>query len=283
MLELLQSAVDFSWSMSLLGLQELSSLFHNPDSLATTLAGLTSAAESELEGYAKSVYQAGQGLERNIFKSMFPSSLLRPCGSLAALPVAQRGFPEASVGPVEQTLIRVSQGTGTVRHTIDGQAYFIVHGQMRDPHGHADGEFDGVWGAKVFTPSDLVAYPDSPPPPFDRPPRPGENLWNPALNPTKSKWMFSNGGWLESTGPALSRIQIQSDRRTQFWYSVAGFVTGGGGVYQGYRGQAVSLGSAYFVTPPQPLEGLSFELNAVHSLKIVPVTWSGAAAGPARV
>ena len=29
------------------------------------------------------------------------------------------------------------------------------------------------------------------------------------------------------------------------------------------------MGSAYFLTVPQPLEGLSFELNAVHVLKVV--------------
>ena len=173
-------------------------------------------------------------------------------------------------GPEEETIVRMSLGTGTVRHGVDGRPYFIVHGRLIGVNGAPDGVFEGVWAAHVFTPQDLVNYPGQPAPPFDRPFKPSEADWNPALNPTKAKWTFGHGrGWLEAVGPALARIQVQSDGHTQFWYSVAAFVTSGGGVYEGVRGQATSMGSAYFLTVPQPLEGVSFELNAVHVLKVV--------------
>jgi hypothetical protein len=185
-------------------------------------------------------------------------------------PSAVRYGPTGGTGPEEETIVCMSLGTGTVRHGVDGQAYFIVHGHLGGVNGAPDGEFEGVWAAHVFTPQDLVNYPDPPASPFDRPFKPGEAGWNPALNPTKAKWTFGHGrGWLEAVGPALARIQVQSDGHTQFWYSVAAFVTSGGGVYEGVRGQATSMGSAYFLTVPQPLEGLSFDLNAVHVLKVV--------------
>ncbi|MGH8067235.1 MAG: hypothetical protein ACRERE_18765 [Candidatus Entotheonellia bacterium] len=178
--------------------------------------------------------------------------------------------PTGGTGPEEETIVRMSLGTGTVRHGIDGRTYFVVHGHLVGVDGAPDGEFEGVWAAQVFTPQDLVSYPEPPTPPFDRPFKPGEVGWSPALNPTKAKWTFAHGhGWLEAVGPALSRVQIQSDGHTQFWYSVAAFVTSGGGVYEGVRGQATSMGSAYFLAVPQPLEGLSFELNAIHVLKVV--------------
>jgi hypothetical protein len=189
---------------------------------------------------------------------------------LAQLSAAVWHGPTGGTGPEEETIVRMSLGTGTVRQGIDGQTYFIVHGHLVGIDGAPDGEFEGVWAAQVFTPQELVNYPDPPAPPFDRPFTPGEVGWHPALNPTKAKWTFAHGrGWLEAVGPALSRIQIQSDGHTQFWYSVMAFVTGGGGVYEGVRGQATSMGSAYFSAVPQPLYGLSFELNALHVLKVV--------------
>ena len=133
------------------------------------------------------------------------------------------------------------------------------------------GEFEGVWGASVFTPEVLVSYPDPPPMPFDRPSRPGEPFWKPELNSTKARWIFGDGrDSLIATGPALSRIQIQSNQQTQFWYSVVSFVHGGSGAWDGVRGQATSMGSALFPSVPQPLEGLSFELDAVHVIKVAP-------------
>jgi hypothetical protein len=178
--------------------------------------------------------------------------------------------PTGGTGPEEEAIMRISLGTGTVRYGVDGRMYFVVHGHLVGVDGAPDGEFEGVWAAQVFTPQDLVSYPEPPAPPFDRPFKPGEEGWSPALNPTKARWTFAHGrGWLEAVGTALSRIQIQSDGRTQFWYSVAAFVTGGGGAYEGVRGQATSMGSAYFLSVPQPLEGLGFELNAVHVLKVV--------------
>jgi hypothetical protein len=190
--------------------------------------------------------------------------------SAAGRPAAVWHGPTGGTGPEEETIVRLSLGTGTVRQGIDDQTYFSVHGHLVGIDGAPDGEFEGVWTAQVFTPEDLVNYPGPPAPPFDRPFTPGEVSWNPALNPTKAKWTFAHGrGWLEAVGPALSRIQIQSDGHTQFWYSVAAFVTGGGGVYEGVRGQATSMGSAYFLAVPQPLDGLSFELNAVHVLKVI--------------
>ena len=56
--------------------------------------------------------------------------------------------------------MRMSLGTGTVRHGVDGRAYFIVHGHLVGVDGAPDGEFEGVWAAHVFTPQDLVNYPD---------------------------------------------------------------------------------------------------------------------------
>jgi hypothetical protein len=50
---------------------------------------------------------------------------------------------------------------------------------------------------------------------------------------------------------------------------VAAFVTSGGGVYKGFRGQATSMGSTHFLIVPQPSEGFSFELNDVYVLKVM--------------
>jgi len=96
--------------------------------------------------------------------------------------------PTGGTGPEEETFVRMSLGTGTVRHGVDGRPYFIVHGHLVGVNGAPDGEFEGVWAAHVFTPQDLRNYPDPPAPPFDRPFNPGEAGWNPALNPTKAKW-----------------------------------------------------------------------------------------------
>jgi len=176
----------------------------------------------------------------------------------------------AETGPAEQVLVRYSFGTGTVRHGIDGRSFFIVQGKLVDLAGNDDGEFEAAWQTKVFTPQDLVSYPPPPPPPFDRPLKPGEAGWEPALNPTKSRWALRQpAGEIYAVGPALSRIVMASPSGpTQWFYSVAGFVTGGTRAFAGVKGQATSLGSGYFATVPALEEGYSFEVNAVHVLKL---------------
>lgn len=274
MLDLIQSALNFSWSFSLLGMQQFTKSMMDPGVMAGTLATLACAAERELQGDAKHVYEAGIGIERNFLKVLLGSKApaLSPSKRASNPQTAKTGVKtDSSTGPLEITLSRVSRGAGTVRHTIDKKAFFIVHGWLEDEEGNDDGEFDGVWGAKAFTPEILQSYPPRPAAPFDRPPKPGEALWDPETNPTKSRFLLAKSkGWVEATGPALSRIQIQTDGHTQFWYAVAGFVMGGG-VYEGYRGEMTSLGSGYFQSPPQPTEGVSFDLNATHVFKLVPV------------
>lgn len=278
MSDLLKSMMNFSWVMSLFGMRQMGNLLSCPDAAAKSFDSLTEAAQSELSHSMGAVPKTENNAQRVMADVMFSLNMDGQPLQDTFVPTFPSSMKcdrrqmeiRASAGPEEKTIVRVSLGTGTVRHGVDGQAYFIVHGQLIGIDGVPDGEFEGVWAATVFTPRDLVSYPNPPTPPFDRPLRPDEVCWNPQLNPTKARWTFGhNRGWLEAVGPALSRIQIQSDGHTQFWYSVAALITGGGGVYDGVRGQATSMGSACFMTVPQPMEGVSFELNAVHVLKVV--------------
>lgn len=276
MADVLESIVSFSWAMSVFGVHQLASLVLEPESAAKAFESVTTTARSELAGASRTILQAGDLLQRRMMSAVFSSDESRI--AVQTMPAVLHASEDSSglkAGPQtgndsqELTIMLRSIGTGTVRHGLDGDPCFVVHGPLMTMGGDRNGEFEGVWAAKNFTPRVLVSYPPPLLDPFDRPFRPDEARWSPQLNPTKAKWVFEDG-WLEAAGPALSRIQVQADGRTQFWYSVAAFVTGGGGAYDRHRGQAVCLGSSEFPAPPQPLEGLSFELDVFHVLKIAP-------------
>ncbi|MCA1593782.1 MAG: hypothetical protein LC754_14260 [Acidobacteria bacterium] len=242
MRNLMKSMISFSWAMPLFGIQQMGNLLRQPGSVSKALNSVTDAVHSELDCPTRTIFKAGDTLQRWTVDTMFsatPDVQTLPYDSASPSPVRfESGGSDrrASGGYEEETIVCQSLGTGTVRHGIDGRAYFIVHGQLAGVDRALDGEFEGVWAAKVFTPQDLVSYPDLPLLPFDRPFKPGEEGWNPQLNPTKSRWNFGQ------------------DR-----------------AYERVRGQATSMGSAHFPAPPQTLEAISFELNAVHVLKVVPL------------
>jgi hypothetical protein len=272
MADVLKSVMSFSWAMSVFSMHQMGNLLSAPEAATKSFDSVAATVQSEMSRSSRKVFQLGDSLQRRMMSSVLGCGTRgTPQNSVAVDEVLERSRAPASfsneTGTGETALVLRSVGTGTVRHGLDGMASFIVHGKLTSVDGAVNGEFEGVWAAKNFTPQALVSYPEEPLAPFDRPFRPGEPTWDPVLNPTKEKWTL-DAGWLEAVGPALCRIDIQANGRTYFWYSVAAFVTGGGGAYDGVRGQAICLGSAQFPNPPQPLEGLSFAIDALHVLKV---------------
>jgi hypothetical protein len=278
MRNLLKSMMSFSWALPLFGVRQMSNLIGRPEAAAMAFDSVTHAAQSEMDEATTAIFKAGLDLQQRVMSGTqmetpdetFTTGAKAVASALPAVGYRGQNFNRQAVDLAEQTIVRMSCGSGTVRHGVDRRAYFIVHGRLEDLDGTADGTFEAAWAAKAFNLQDLVSYPNRPLAPFDRPFKPGEQGWDPSLNFTKAKWTFGRDrGWLEAVGPALSRIEIQSSGQTQFWYSVAAFVTAGGGSYDKVLGEATSLGSAHFSVPPSQLEALSFELNAVHVLKVM--------------
>ena len=173
-------------------------------------------------------------------------------------------------GPYERLIVRDSAGSGTVRIGIDGRRYFIMQTKVVDLLGMEEGSYEGAYFLRKFLPQDILAWPDPPPAPFDRPFRPAEPGWDPVSNLTKSRFIFSNRGDLYSVGPGMSRIAPHRDGAPQFWFSVAGFITGGTGEFEGCIGQLTSIASTYFTATPAPGESVTFDVRIFHVLKVLP-------------
>jgi len=176
----------------------------------------------------------------------------------------------SGAGPYERVIVRDSSGSGTVRLGIDGRRYFIMHTDVVDLRGVCEGSYEGVYLLKKFLPQDILAWPDPPAPPFDRPFRPPDVGWDPVVNLTKARFVFPNRGEVFSLGPGLSRIAPHRDGAPQFWFSVAGFVTGGSGDFEGCIGQLTSIASTYFTATPAPGESVTFDVRIFHVLKLLP-------------
>lgn len=183
---------------------------------------------------------------------------------------APRPAPPQSSGPFEQLIVRYSIGTGTVRRGIDDQPFFVLHGDLYDLAGVRDGEYEGVYHLRAFTPEVLESYPQPPQGPFDRPPTPGTEDWLPVLNGTTSKWTLgSHGDEITAVGPALARAAFHRKGGLQVWVGVSGFVAGGSGRYEGAIGQVTALGSSFFTQAPALTEGFVFDINVFHCLKLL--------------
>jgi hypothetical protein len=157
-----------------------------------------------------------------------------------------------------------------VRIGIDGRRHFIMQARVVDFTGREEGSYEAAYLLRKFLPQDILAWPDPPLAPFDRPFRPVEPGWDPVLNLTKARFVFANGSEIFSVGPGLSRIAPHRDGAPQFWFSVAGFITGGSGDYEGCIGQLTSIASTYFTSTPAPSEAVTFDVRVFHVLKILP-------------
>ena len=187
-------------------------------------------------------------------------------GQIGPGPGPDQGQLEA--GPFEETIIRYSVGTGTVREGkgADAGLYIIVTGTMYKLGGEEDGEYEAVFKAGFTSEAQLTEYPKPAEPPFDKPSKVTEATY---LNQTKARWTFANGDSLSAPGPAVSYIAPLKNGGVQFWVSAAAFITGGTGKYAGAIGQECSLGSTYFKSKPDLKPGFSFEAKVLHTFKVV--------------
>ena len=169
-------------------------------------------------------------------------------------------------------IICTTTANATIREGIDGRRHFVIHGPLKDLDDSKIGDFRGVFQAKIFSQSDLVAYPEPPPEPFDRPYAVGEPEWTPLMNPAKSEWSFDRVGHLiRGSGLGLSRIAPRPAGGTTFWYGVTSFVSWQHGPVVQCLGQATSLVTATFPTTPALLDGMAFPAQIVHTLSLAPV------------
>jgi hypothetical protein len=265
----IRAALNFSWTLPLFGVQQLGTALTRPGAAARSLDILTAAAESELDPDLRSwilTARRAQTAGLEIMLGIIPEQNNGSTAPTEAPSCTCKPSPpeEAVRFAGDNRMIRLSRGNATVRHGLDGKMCFITHGDLSRSGGPADGEMEGVWGAEYFSPEELTDYPKASPAIFERPFKPGEVLWKPHLNACRLRMTFEQGhDSLEAVGPGFSRIQVQSDHRTQFWYGITAFVTGTEGRYRGFQGLATCLGTAEFPSVPQPVEGLSFPIQAI--------------------
>jgi len=180
---------------------------------------------------------------------------------------------EAAGGPYEEVLVRHSIGTGTVRIQTTGPdedkgQYIIVTGTMYTLQGIEDGKYEAVFKAGYDNPTfaDLTNYPPKPNNIYDRPTH-LEQI--PHLARTKARWTFADGSSCEGPGPAPSFIAPLVNGGAQFWVSAGAVVVAGTDKYDGVIGQETSLGSTYFPTPPNLVDGTQFEAKVIHVFKLI--------------
>jgi hypothetical protein len=235
-------------------------------------SGILTTASLVANGFQITAAQLANGFQATAAQFAQLAEQLRGVG--ASGPTAMSSTAGATLtlngaGPYEQLIVRDSAGSGTVRSGIDGRIYFIMQTRIVDLFGCQEGSYEGVYYLRKFLPQDILAWPDPPAPPFDRPFRPPETGWDPVLNLTKARFQFANGE-LYTLGPGLSRIAPHRDDAPQFWFSTAGFITGGSGDFDGCIGQLTSLASTYFRSTPAPTEAVTFDVRIFHVLKILP-------------
>ncbi len=182
--------------------------------------------------------------------------------------------PAAASAPLgDLQIVCTTSGTATIREGIDGRRHFVIHGPLNDLDGGTIGAFRGVFQAKVFSQTDLLDHPESPPEPFDRPYAAGEPEWTPQLNPAKSEWSFDKVGHvIRGSGLGLSRIALRPGGGTTFWFGVTCFASWRQGLVDECIGQATSLATAVFPTTPALLDGMSFQTEIVHTLSLAAVS-----------
>ena len=164
-----------------------------------------------------------------------------------------------------------AQATASVRQGIDGREQLVFQGRLQDSAGTDIGGFRAVYQAKIFSKSDLFAYPEPPSGPFDRPYGAGEPEWNPELNPTKSEWTFDQMGQVVSgVGLGLCRIAVEPYAGIKFWYSTNSFLFGHANGNAVPIGEAASLGTATFAGVPALSDGMSFTAEIFHLLTLTP-------------
>jgi hypothetical protein len=180
--------------------------------------------------------------------------------------------PSAGSGPGRGlTIVCRSRATASIRSGVDGRQCFVVQGPLSDLEGAPIGSFRAVYLAKVFSSSDLVAYPDPPKGPFDRAYAMGEMEWTPLLNPAKSEWTFDRVGHVVvGAGVGLSRIVTRGEQGVTFWFSTSSVVSMRLRDSAVTVGQANSLATAFFPETPALVESMSFPTDVFHILSLMP-------------
>jgi len=174
-------------------------------------------------------------------------------------------FPQLGTGPRERVLVLNSNERIEVRD-FPRAPYFSARGVLTDLD---QGELPNSRAERTF-PIDLSALPEVfqwPPAqqePFDEPPVHGEHTTPPG--PSKQAYFFGDGSSLVTVGPSLPKIAVLADGGAQFWVGSIAAITQGTGMYEGARGLAATMGSAYFARWPksekEQLERLQRGFNA---------------------
>ena len=197
-------------------------------------------------------------------------------GALEKIAASIQGIPTCDIqgnaaGPYEEAFVTYSVGTGTVREVKQGTLkglYIIVTGEMYTLDGQRHGQYEAVFKAGFSNPLQVLKYPPPAEPPYDRPSK-VDPYTDFIIDDTKARWTFADGSSLSAPGPAISYIAPLKDGGVQFWVSAAAFITGGTGRYAGAVGQETSLGSTYFPTPPQLVDGTTFPAHVIHCFRVV--------------
>lgn len=164
-------------------------------------------------------------------------------------------YPRIANGPVEQVLAFNNDEVIKLHPPDDpkGLPYFSSHGHLTDLQGHR------IPGSKVETtfpvdPNIIEGgntYPKKQPRPFDRPPLDPKNA--DGVGYSKQAYFFENG-YFVTVGPSLPKIVRLKDGAAQFWVGSIGVITQGTGVFDGVKGVATYVGSAYLEEWPEKFE-----------------------------
>lgn len=178
-------------------------------------------------------------------------------------------YPQLAAGPVEKVLafnndetIKLvvqnppngGKGKGSKPPDPDQEiGYFSSHGILTDLDGHE------IPGSKVETtfPASLKIiggteqYPKEQPRPFDRPPLDPEATTD---NGYSKQAYFFEDGYFVTVGPSLPKIVRLKGGAAQFWVGSIGVITQGTGAFEGAKGVATYVGSAYLPKWPEKFE-----------------------------
>lgn len=166
-------------------------------------------------------------------------------------------FPNLTSGPVEQVLA-FNNDEFIKLNNLDGHEpklgpYFSSEGVLTDVNSLP------IPGGRVETtfPVDPAiieggnTYPSPQVQPYNRPPVDETNTTGNGYS--KQAYYFQDG-YFVTVGPSLPKIVPLKGGGAQFWVGSIGVITQGGGIFEGAKGTATYVGSAYLAEWPKKFE-----------------------------
>jgi hypothetical protein len=176
--------------------------------------------------------------------------------------ILARGFggisrPRLAIGPAEEVLVFNDDEFIALKDFPSPAAYLSSHGFLTDLDGRAlpNSKLEAAFPFSVAEVPEQYTWPPAQPRPFYEPPVLAEHTTPPGAS--KQFYDFGDGNALVTVGPSLPKVVRLKSGGAQFSVSSIGVISQGMGSYDGAKGLAAYVASAYFPEwPDAPREQL---------------------------